>query len=84
MRELDRAGLDRYITGNWGEDQFKDEGPEEDIAPPICYVDSETDCDGELYVCENCGRTMCFSHSAKASDYSGQRVTYCAECAGRP
>lgn len=29
----DRA-LDRYITGNWGEDQFRDDTPEEDICPP--------------------------------------------------
>jgi hypothetical protein len=26
----DRA-MDRYITGNWGEDQFRDDEPEEEI-----------------------------------------------------
>jgi hypothetical protein len=49
----------------------------------ICFVNSETDCDGELHVCENCGRTMCFSHSVQASDYSSQSVTVCVECAAQ-
>lgn len=29
MREIDANDLDRYITGNWGEDQLRDEEPEE-------------------------------------------------------
>jgi hypothetical protein len=32
--EINSRDLDNYITGHYGEDQFRDEYPEEDIAPP--------------------------------------------------
>ena len=31
-RDLNKADLDNYITGHWGEDQFRDE-PEDDEQP---------------------------------------------------
>lgn len=34
MRDLDKAALDRYITGNWGEDQFKEISDEDEIGFP--------------------------------------------------
>jgi len=40
-RDLNKADLDNYITGHWGEDQFRDE-PEERVCP---------DCGGDHAFC---------------------------------
>lgn len=49
---LDHAALDRYITGNWGEDQFKDDFPSdrddcEDCGHAIT-LHRENGCEAEL------------------------------------
>lgn len=52
-REINSRDLDRYITGHWGEDQFRDEEPE-----------SEEDEDDS--VCQNgnaCNHPYCPEHS---------------------
>jgi hypothetical protein len=65
----DRA-MDRYITGNWGEDQFRDDYPEEeDIAPP----------DDTLCLNEDCDQPNCPEHgddisAALAAENEGMAV----------
>lgn len=52
----------------------------QEAVEPKCYVNSATDCDEERHTCGNCGQTMCFSHSVRCSDYSGETMTCCQEC----
>lgn len=47
MRELDRNALDRYITGNYGEDQYGPEVPERFWC----------ECAGESADCPKCAGT---------------------------
>lgn len=57
-----KAGLDRWITGNYGEDQFKDEPPEPEERDDECSCGSgeprepEYDAQGIFlcYVCSQC------------------------------
>ena len=63
----DRA-MDRYITGNWGEDQFRDEPPETDEIE-----------DDSLCLNENCDQPSCPEHgddisAALAAENEGMAV----------
>jgi len=66
MYNLDRRALDRYITGNYGEDSV----PEE-----VCYFDTP-ECGGELWECQTCGEWFCQTHWHQTSK------GYNVECAG--
>jgi hypothetical protein len=58
---IDREALDRYITGNYGEDQLRYDGPEEDGPPePFYCKEHETVWSPSLrrYVCDFCGHHM--------------------------
>ena len=49
---LNSRDLDNYITGHYGEDQFRDDVPEEDIAPP----------EDEACLNKNCDQPNCPEH----------------------
>ena len=51
------AALDRHITGNWGEDQFKGEAQYEDLCDKVCsscFMFVLGQCEGELGDCAPC------------------------------
>lgn len=49
-----------------------------------CYKQSEAECDEESLRCENCGKTMCFSHSQKAGgSWSDETMRVCDDCVAR-
>jgi hypothetical protein len=62
MREINGPALDRYITGNYGEDQFGPEIPE-DAMCPACI-------DGEALSCTVCKGTGI--DPAKAAEWEAQ------------
>ena len=51
-RDLNKADLDNYITGHWGEDQFRDQ-PEDDD-DDTCWQ-----CEGEGYLVNSCIEDCC-------------------------
>ena len=54
--QLDGAALDRYITGNYGEDQFRDLEPE-----PLSSCCSAPRLEGvESDICADCGEHASF------------------------
>ena len=54
--DFDRQALDRYITGNWGEDQFAEEVEGEREAEEEAFL-------GEGCAVENCGCRFHAYHS---------------------
>lgn len=52
--EIDKEALDRYITGNWGEDQFREVASSWDCGHhDMKYIGEQ---DGvKMYTCRNCG-----------------------------
>lgn len=46
-----------------------------------CYKQSSTDCDEYEYVCEECGRTVCYSHSKQVyTTGCDDPITACEDC----
>jgi hypothetical protein len=66
---INARDLDNYITGHWGEDQFRDDYPEEDICPP-----DDSEC-----LNQNCDQPACPEHgddiaAALAAENEGMAV----------
>jgi hypothetical protein len=78
--KLDSAALDRYITGNYGEDQ--DIADDETPAPPCEILQSPNGdnggCDEEgTYTCDRCGIRICGLHT-----WTEGAAILCAGCFG--
>lgn len=79
--KLDSAALDRYIMGNYGEDQF--DGEDEEETPQQCEIlqspnGENGDCQQEgTYTCDDCGARMCWQHT-----FAGEGKILCSPCYG--
>lgn len=77
--ELDKVALDRHITGNYGEDQFRDDDPdewEELSFCPACGQSSDY-CQGHGEIGDPAGFAVLLAHDI--NDHSGCNVHGCEE-----
>lgn len=74
--ELNKASLDRYITGNYGEDQFKGALYDEDEGVKPCMFCDRVVNRVDLLPCTYCGRVACDECAVNIGKYD-----YCPLCA---
>lgn len=81
MRDLDRAGLDRWITGNYGEDQFSKYDREEEREEPMERLKTETNTpEMEERIKKAFQDSPLYTHGCDAAFEHGQWWVTCWNC----
>ena len=83
MNGLDSAALDRYITGNYGEDQFKNMDCDKLMRDGFCVLDPGPRGRHSTvgFFCESCSRMRRGTPAGQATDANGDvDVVFCWFC----
>ena len=79
MRELDRAGLDNWITGHYGQDQFSKYDPDDRDDDDLCDLCMSSGVRVERTT--HCGKTIGIGCGCDATNDGTCGDPGCAECA---